>query len=752
LGGGGGGSGTVSSGVAGQFPYYGANGTTLTATSSIFLLASGNVGIGTSTPGSLLSLNGIANFTSATSTFYGNGINLSAGCFSINGTCITGSAGGSNYWTLSGNNMYNGFGTNIGIDNTSPSYALDVGGFVNTSGTAGGYKQAGNTILYASTTNQSTLVGYLAGQALLSTSTVSGDTAVGYQALVSISLGGSDNTALGLDALSNNTTGADNVAVGISLVDNTTGSKNTAVGGLYTLYSNTTGGDNTALGYNALFSNTTGSNDSVFGNALSNNTTGSNNVAVGVEASGYNLSATSTVTMGYGAGFGNFITYNNQGGTVIGYQAGYKFQTGSNYNTLLGYQSGYDMTTGANNLILGTEQTTGSGITTGSNNILIGNGVMSGLSQTGSYQLNIGNLIFGNNVGTGATVSSGNIGIGTSSPDARLTVWGPDTASTSAFVVANSASTTEFAVYDTGNAVLSGGLTQNSDQRLKTNVQSLDASSSLAAIDTLNPVSFNWIDGIFGGGDQLGFIAQAVQTVFPQLVSTTSPTAFTPDGTLGLNYSGLIAPIIASIQGIAHITGDFETNLIAWLGNASNGIQDLFANNIYAVNGNFSALTASSTVSDTITANEKLCIGSTCITEAQLDAVLTLVGQSGSTQSRSGQGSGSDGSGDQATSTPDTPPVISVNGDNPAIVQVGASYNDLGATITGPQADLNLGIATYLNGIAMSPIQIDTSEPSTDTIDYVATDGEGNISSSTRTIIVQTPSAPARTSLTTTIP
>ncbi|MEO8637952.1 MAG: tail fiber domain-containing protein [Candidatus Taylorbacteria bacterium] len=53
-GGGGGGSGTVGSGTTGQFPYFAANGTTLTATSSIFLATSGNVGIGTTTPGSKL--------------------------------------------------------------------------------------------------------------------------------------------------------------------------------------------------------------------------------------------------------------------------------------------------------------------------------------------------------------------------------------------------------------------------------------------------------------------------------------------------------------------------------------------------------------------------------------------------------------------------------------------------------------------------------------------------------------------------
>jgi hypothetical protein len=42
-----------------------------------------------------------------------------------------------------------------------------------------------------------------------------------------------------------------------------------------------------------------------------------------------------------------------------------------------------------------------------------------------------------------------------------------------------------------------------------------------------------------------------------------------------------------------------------------------------------------------------------------------------------------------ASSKPDTPPVIHINGDNPAIIRVGAGYTDLGATITGPQADLD---------------------------------------------------------------
>ena len=52
--------------------------------------------------------------------------------------------------------------------------------------------------------------------------------------------------------------------------------------------------------------------------------------------------------------------------------------------------------------------------------------------------------------------AGGNLGIGTSTPYARLSVWGTDAASsTLSFNVVNSASTTVFAVFDGGNAQLS---------------------------------------------------------------------------------------------------------------------------------------------------------------------------------------------------------------------------------------------------------------------------------------------------------
>ena len=280
-------------------------------------------------------------------------------------------------------------------------------------------------------------------------------------------------------------------------------------------------------------------------------------------------------------------------------------------------------------------------------------------------------------------------------------------------------------VYDTGNAILAGSLTQNSDQRLKTNIQSLDASSSLAAINALNPVTFNWIDTNKGITPQLGFIAQQVLPIFPNLVATTSPTPLTPDGTLGLNYVGFIAPIVKAMQAVSAE--------IASLENAISGFADSFTTK---------ELTFTRATGNEIDVH-KLCVTKSdgtaiCVTGDQLAAVLAATRQQPAASTPLSAAS-STSAGVGATSSPALigPPVISVNGNNPAIVAIGASYSDLGATITGPQQDLNLGITTYLNGAAVGTVALDTSTTSTSTIDYVVTDQFGTTATATRTVIVQ---------------
>ena len=109
------------------------------------------------------------------------------------------------------------------------------------------------------------------------------NTAEGDSALFSLTTG-TDNTAIGFDALYSNTGvyGSWNTAVGSqALFSNTGGSSNTA-SGYVALHSNTTGGVNTANGAAALYSNTTGSFNTATGeDALYRNTTGYYNTANG---------------------------------------------------------------------------------------------------------------------------------------------------------------------------------------------------------------------------------------------------------------------------------------------------------------------------------------------------------------------------------------------------------------------------------------------------------------------------------------
>jgi len=78
----------------------------------------------------------------------------------------------------------------------------------------------------------------------------------------------------------------------------------------------------------------------------------------------------------------------------------------------------YNLTTGNYNLGLGYKA--GENLTSGSGNIIIGYDI-DAPSATGSNQLNIGNLIFGTNLdGRNTTLSSGNVGIGTTNPSYKL--------------------------------------------------------------------------------------------------------------------------------------------------------------------------------------------------------------------------------------------------------------------------------------------------------------------------------------------
>ena len=247
----------------------------------------------------------------------------------------------------------------------------------------------------------------------------------------------------------------------------------------------------------------------------------------------------------------------------------------------------------------------------------------------------------------------------------------------------------------------------SSDQRLKQDIASLDASSSLAAIEALDPVSFHWKNPTDGIALQLGFIAQAVEKTFPSLVSTSSPTALTPDGTLTFNYLGLIAPIVKAVQAL-------DQKLSA-LADTVAGFADKFT-------------------------TKKLCVGSTCLTESDLKALLEKEGVTGtpSNDSTTTIISSSTISGIDTT----TPPTVTLMGNNPAHIEVGSDYIDVGV-LAKDAADHDLSYRIFLNGTLVSNIVIDTSAVATDTIDYAATDTYGNTATSTRAVIIEAASSTA---------
>ena len=292
-------------------------------------------------------------------------------------------------------------GGKLGIGVSSPTYHVDVAGFINTDQYSG-YKQAGDTILYASSTNFATVNGISAGTKLQTLDTAIHNTAIGYQALNSASLTTTAdyNTAVGSQALKANTTGAYNTAVGVALLGNTTGSYNSA------------------LGLNALTGNTTGSQNVALGNlALATATTSSNQTAVG-----------------YGA-LNSMITYSGndtEGNVALGYNAGTSLTYGG-ANILIGFQAGDALTTGSNNIVLGYN--------------------IDAPDATANNQLVIGNTIFGLNVNsTGTTVDTDAlIGIGTSTPYAKLSII--NTGTGPSFVVEDSTSpdTTPFIIDTSGN-------------------------------------------------------------------------------------------------------------------------------------------------------------------------------------------------------------------------------------------------------------------------------------------------------------
>jgi hypothetical protein len=146
------------------------------------------------------------------------------------------------------------------------------------------------------------------------------------------------------------------------------------------------------------------------------------------------------------------------------------------------------------------------------------------------------NLIFGTNDTERARIdSSGNLGVGVISPGARLDVYSPSTTAGTPIAyfgkALNSTATSNVLVSflinsggtGSGNIVANGAsqaaFASSSDSRLKENI--VDLPPQLANIMALRPVEFDYIESE-GGGHQIGFIAQEIESVYDDSVGERS--------------------------------------------------------------------------------------------------------------------------------------------------------------------------------------------------------------------------------------
>ncbi len=90
------------------------------------------------------------------------------------------------------------------------------------------------------------------------------------------------------------------------------------------------------------------------------------------------------------------------------------------------------------------------------------------------------------------------------------------------------------------NGTIRGNNVSPSDERWKTNIAPL--TGSLQNVSRLRGVSYEWIDDAKGAGSRIGVIAQEVEKVYPELVSTDNK------GYKSVDYAKMVAPLIEAVK------------------------------------------------------------------------------------------------------------------------------------------------------------------------------------------------------------
>jgi hypothetical protein len=283
-------------------------------------------------------------------------------------------------------------------------------------------------------------------------------------------------------------------------------------------------------------------NTSLGASALTAFTSGNSNVAIGEGA------LTALVSANANTAVGQLSLDNNTGAfnTALGYNAG-NGNTSGTLNTYLGFQSGK---TGTNNLTYAT--CVGSDcVPSGSHTVTLGryleNTIIPGSAAIGTTTVSSALVIQGTtstasllNIASSSGISvlyvanSGSVGIGTTSPLYLLQVGSAAVASGTVARFQNANGTCD--INPTTNT-----LACSSDERLKKNITPM--TTELSQIMQLQPVYFNWSAENAGTPEHPGFIAQQVQQIMPEVVSTDPET-----GLLSIGYSELMPAVVSAMQ------------------------------------------------------------------------------------------------------------------------------------------------------------------------------------------------------------
>ena len=508
-----------------------------TAANQFLIKAAGNVGINTNAPtatlhvagtglftGTLtvqgLTVNGPLNAPDSTSFIHNQTGSVQSAGFKINGEGAAAVFNAFTQFNLGGVRVLTTAGTNniiagasAGLNNTGLNNAFFG-------------RNAGMGTSGASTGGQNAFFGAESGRS---------DTTGGY------------NSFFGYRAGEANTTGGGNVFAG-----NSAGQKNTQ------------GNENTFVGSEAGRENLTGSRNAFFGKYAGLNTTASNNVAAGYGAGVNNTGGSANIFVGTSAGASNTT---ESGNTFVGSNS--NGAAGVSNATAIGQRA---LVTQSDSLVLGSIN--GQNGATANTNVGIGTsaprtqlhirkdapGALGPVItlMNGSGGASAGAAIDFNGYDTGSNPPTARIlSTDDNSASSELSFWtkNPGAATNQLMrrmtlhsngditlgVSDDTITTTVYGKLTVSNEVCAQNVPCASDARLKQNITGLGY--GLKDLLRLRPVSWHWKarpEGML----QLGFVAQEVEPVMPELV-LRGEDASKP---LGLNYMGFLPVVIKAVQ------------------------------------------------------------------------------------------------------------------------------------------------------------------------------------------------------------